>query len=159
MKKIIKICAAILLCFIVLTVTGIGYLICDGTHPGKSSINSVTTNETETLSAISESEYIDTPACDELPSCDVSLSDIPICLSDTALAALTNAITESTSDFRMADYYAVDDAEIAAICKEIAEVVNDTASDSDRAEIANTLEEVFASLALESEQLQKWPNS
>lgn len=196
LKKIGVIFVVILVCVVLIIAACIGYVIYEEMKLGRNVTNTEETSASES-SENQEDEYIDTPIYNEYLLYASEATAIPISCSDNAYTSIVDTITDDSSDFRMAEFYALEDAlnlyrntvvnkstattlltngmldadklyqcvlsnnaavvtngrntlnafysdldetEIAAICDEIAEVINAASGKIEIEKVANTLE-------------------
>lgn len=109
LKKIGAIFLIILVCVVLIIAACIGYVVYEEMKLGR---NVTDTEETSTneLSETQEDEFIDTPIYDERMLCASESTTIPISCSDNAYTNIVDTITDDSSDFRMAEFYELEDA-------------------------------------------------
>ena len=109
LKKIGVIFAVILVCIVLIIAACIGYVVYEDMRPGRKGTNIEETSSNE-LSENQEDEYISTPIYDERKLYTSKSTAIPISCSDNAYTSILDTITDDSSDFRMSEFYALEDA-------------------------------------------------
>lgn len=117
LKKAGKILGITFLCIIAFIVVSFGIMIYKGMHPAKSptttnqiSVDNPTAISTDSSSEEVSNEYIDTPVYNEFQIYAANSSGLPIALSDSDNASIMESLSGEESEFRMSEYYALDQA-------------------------------------------------
>lgn len=116
LKKAGKILGITCLCMVAFIVVSFGVIIYKGMHPVKSPTSGQTTadstevNNTETSFDEAESGYIDVPTYNEFQLYAANSTELPVALSDSAYTSLLESLSGQGSEFRMSEYYALDQA-------------------------------------------------
>ena len=109
LKKIGVIFVVVLACVFLIITACIGYVVYEEMKLGKNVAETKETSASE-LSEIQEDEYIGTPIYNESLLYASEATTIPISCSDNAYTSIMDTITDDSSDFRMAEFYALEDA-------------------------------------------------
>ena len=112
-----KILGIILLCMVAFIIVSFGIIIYKGMHPAKSqtTTNQVSGDNSTVISTDSpseevSSEYIDTTVYNEFQIYAANSFGLPISLSDSDYASILDSLSGQGSEFRMSEYYALDQA-------------------------------------------------
>lgn len=113
-KKAGKILGITCLCMVAFIVVSFGVIIYKGMYPAKgptyghTTADSTEVNNTETSFDETESGYIDVPTYNEFQLYAANSAELPIALSNNAYASLLESLSGQGSEFRMSEYFALD---------------------------------------------------
>jgi len=110
LKKIGKVILIMILCIVAVIVIWLGITIYRAIHIANTPPSTTAQTATDASSEESEIEYIDVPMYNEHRLYAGKSSELPIFLSDSAYASILKSLNNEESEFRMAEYYALDQA-------------------------------------------------
>lgn len=112
LKKIGKVILIMILCIVAVVAIWLGITIYRAIHLANTPPSASTTAPiaADTSAEDSEIEYIDVPMYNELRLYADKSSELPISLSDSAYESIMESLSGEESEFRTAEYYALDQA-------------------------------------------------
>lgn len=110
LKRIGKTILIIILCIVAVVLIWLGVTIYRAIHLANTPQSTTTQTAADASSEESEIEYIDVPMYNEHRLYADKSSELPISLSDSAYASILESLSNEESEFRMAEYYALDQA-------------------------------------------------
>ena len=110
LKKIGKVILIMILCIVAIVLIWLGVTIYRAIHIANTPPSTTTQTAADASSEESEIEYIDVPMYNELRLYADKSSELPISLSDSAYESILESLSGEESEFRTAEYYALDQA-------------------------------------------------